>query len=41
VPNKSTQFVLMVLLGIVFVTGVYPQVLFNITADTLQQLFVK
>jgi NADH-quinone oxidoreductase subunit M len=41
VPNKSAQFVLMVLLGIVFVTGVYPQVLFNITADTLQQLFVK
>ena len=40
-PNKSAQFVLIVLLGIVFVTGVYPQVLFNITADTLQQLFVK
>jgi NADH:ubiquinone oxidoreductase subunit 4 (subunit M) len=40
-PNKSAQFVLIVLLGIVFVTGVYPQVLFNITADTLQQMFVK
>lgn len=40
-PNKNAQFVLILLLGIVFLTGVYPQLLFNITADTLQQLFVK
>ncbi len=40
-PNKSAQAVLIVLLVIVFITGVYPQPLFNITADTLHQLFVK
>jgi len=41
VPNKNAQGVLIVLLVIVFFTGVYPQPLFDITADTLQQLFVK
>ena len=40
-PNKNAQMVLIVLLALVFVTGVYPQPLFNITADTLHQLFVK
>ncbi len=40
-PNKNAQGVLIVLLVIVFVTGVYPQLLFNISADTLQQMFVK
>jgi len=40
-PNKSAQAVLIVLLVIVFITGVYPQPLFNMTADTLHQLFVK
>ncbi len=40
-PNKNAQGVLIVLLVIVFFTGVYPQPLFNVTADTLQQLFVK
>ena len=40
-PNKKAQGVLIVLLVIVFFTGVYPQPLFDITADTLQQLFVK
>jgi NADH-quinone oxidoreductase subunit M len=40
-PNKNAQMVLIVLLILVFVTGVYPQPLFNITADTLHQLFVK
>jgi NADH-quinone oxidoreductase subunit M len=40
-PNKKVQGVLIVLLVIVFFTGVYPQPLFDITADTLQQLFVK
>jgi NADH-quinone oxidoreductase subunit M len=40
-PNKNAQAVLIVLLILVFVTGVYPQLLFNISADTLQQLFVK
>ena len=39
--NKSAQFVLILLLVIVFVTGVYPAPLFNLTADTLQQMFVK
>jgi NADH-quinone oxidoreductase subunit M len=39
--NKNAQGVLIVLLVIVFVTGVYPQPLFDITADTLKQLFVK
>jgi NADH-quinone oxidoreductase subunit M len=40
-PNKNAQAVLIVLLVIVFVTGVYPQSLFNVTADTLHQMFVK
>jgi NADH-quinone oxidoreductase subunit M len=40
-PNKNAQGVLIVLLVIVFVTGVYPQPLFDVTADTLKQLFVK
>ena len=40
-PNKNAQGVLIVLLVFVFVTGVYPQPLFYVTADTLKQLFVK
>ena len=40
-PNKNAHIVLIVLLMIVFVTGIYPQPLFNLTADTLQNLFVK
>ena len=40
-PNKNAQGVLIVLIVIVFVTGVYPQPLFELTKDTLQQLFVK
>ena len=40
-PNKNAQAVLIVLLVVVFFTGVYPQPLFNLTADTLQNLFVK
>jgi NADH-quinone oxidoreductase subunit M len=40
-PNKNAQAVLIVLLLIVFLTGVYPQPLFDLTADTLKQLFVK
>jgi NADH-quinone oxidoreductase subunit M len=40
-PNKHAQGVLIILLVIVFFTGVYPQPLFSLTADTLQQLFVK
>jgi NADH-quinone oxidoreductase subunit M len=40
-PNKNAQGVLIVLLVIVFVTGVYPEPLFDVTADTLKQLFVK
>ncbi len=40
-PNKKAQIVLIVLLMIVFISGIYPQPLFNITADTLQNLFVK
>jgi len=39
--NKSAQAVLIVLIIIVFVTGVYPQPLFDLTKDTLLQLFVK
>jgi len=39
--NKPAQAVLIVLIVIVFVTGVYPQPLFELTKDTLQQLFVK
>lgn len=40
-PNKMAQVVLIVLLIIVFISGVYPQPLFNLTSDTLQNLFVK
>ncbi len=40
-PNKGAQVVLIILLMVVLVTGVYPQPLFTLTADTLQQLFVK
>jgi NADH-quinone oxidoreductase subunit M len=40
-PNKGAQAVLIILLIVVLVTGVYPQPLFTLTADTLQQLFVK
>jgi hypothetical protein len=40
-PNKGAQAVLIILLIIVLATGVYPQPLFSLTADTLQQLFVK
>ena len=40
-PNKGAQAVLIVLLLLVFVTGVYAQPLFTLTADTLKQLFVK
>jgi len=40
-PYKGAQAVLIVLLILVFATGVYPQPLFTLTADTLQQLFVK
>ena len=39
--NKPAQLVLIILVIIVFVNGVYPQPLFDITADTLQQMFVK
>ena len=39
--NKSAQAVLIILIIIVFVTGVYPQPLFDLTKDTLLQLFVK
>lgn len=41
VPNMPAQFVLIVLLVVVIVSGVYPAPLFNLTADTLQQLFIK
>ena len=40
-PNKAAQAVLIILLIIVFVTGVYPEPLFTLTADTLEQLLVK
>jgi NADH-quinone oxidoreductase subunit M len=40
-PNMPAQFVLIVLLVVVIVSGVYPAPLFNLTADTLQQLFIK
>jgi NADH-quinone oxidoreductase subunit M len=40
-PNKAAQAVLIILLIIVFVTGVYPQPLFTLTADTLEQLLAK
>jgi len=39
--NKPAQMVLIVLLIIVFVTGIFPQPLFNLTADSLQQIIVK
>ncbi len=39
--NKPAQIVLIFLLIIVFVTGVFPQPLFDLTADSLQQIFVK
>jgi NADH-quinone oxidoreductase subunit M len=39
--NKPAQAVLIVLIIIVFVTGIYPQPLFDLTKDTLLQLFVK
>jgi NADH-quinone oxidoreductase subunit M len=38
-PNKNAQAVLIVLLIIVFFTGVYPQPLFDLTINTLQNLF--
>ena len=40
-PNAPAQFVLIVLLIVVIVSGVYPAPLFDLTADTLQQLFIK
>jgi NADH-quinone oxidoreductase subunit M len=40
-PNMPAQFVLIVLFIVVIVSGVYPAPLFNLTADTLQQLFIK
>jgi NADH-quinone oxidoreductase subunit M len=40
-PNVPAQFVLIVLLIVVIITGVYPAPLFDLTADTLQQLFIK
>ena len=40
-PNLPAQFVLIVLLIVVLISGVYPAPLFNLTADTLQQLFIK
>ena len=39
--NQPAQAVLIILIIIVFVTGVYPQPLFDLTKDTLLQLFVK
>ena len=40
-PNMPAQFVLIVLFIVVVLTGVYPTPLFDLTADTLQQLFIK
>ena len=40
-PNMPAQFVLIVLFIVVILTGVYPAPLFDLTADTLQQLFIK
>jgi NADH-quinone oxidoreductase subunit M len=40
-PNMPAQFVLIVLLVVVIISGVYPAPLFDLTADTLQQLFIK
>jgi NADH-quinone oxidoreductase subunit M len=39
--NQPAQAVLIILIIIVFITGVYPQPLFDLTKDTLLQLFVK
>jgi NADH:ubiquinone oxidoreductase subunit 4 (subunit M) len=39
--NQPAQVVLIILIIIVFVTGIYPQPLFDLTKDTLVQLFVK
>lgn len=39
--NTTAQAVLIVLVIIVFITGVYPQPLFDLTADTLKLLFIK
>ena len=39
--NKGAQWALIILLIIVFANGVYPKPLFDLTADTLQQMFVK
>lgn len=41
VINKPAQAVLIILWVIVLLTGIYPQPLFNLTADSLQQLIVK
>jgi NADH-quinone oxidoreductase subunit M len=40
-PNVPAQFVLIFLMIVVIVSGVYPAPLFDLTADTLQQLFIK
>ena len=40
-PNMPAQLVLIVLLVVVIISGVYPAPLFDLTADTLQQLFIK
>lgn len=40
-PNRRAEGVLIVLLVLVFITGIYPTPLFELTADTLKQLFIK
>lgn len=40
-PNMPAQFVLIVLFIVVIISGVYPAPFFDLTADTLQQLFIK
>lgn len=40
-PSNSAQVVLIILLVIVFFTGIYPQPLFSLTADTLHNLITK
>jgi len=40
-PNVPAQFVLIVLLIVVIISGVYPAPFFDLTADTLKQLFIK
>ena len=40
-PNMPAQFVLIVLFIVVIISGVYPAPLFDLTADTLHQLFIK